>query len=360
MKRIGYVAIVLMLAMSNICFAENTSWYWGDIDAWHVDQDLFAPKYNEDRNYTMGVLLEWYGDHAENHALNLFGPLSHIDSLLGFDSTQGSPKYSVSLGNSAFTPDKLESELAIQEDRPYSSILYASSNVIRESETGEIAYGSKLVVGILGLRISEWGQTGIHRASRSVLGGDTPYDPKGWNHQVSDGGEPTFMYQRSWFRRLSNNSDCFDAAYSWDASIGYYTNASVGGAVKIGNFKKYSGEPFWSMITGLDAQGDANRIMNPNLYPEKRSEIYFTAGIRMRVVGYNALLQCQFRKSDVCFDSSDIERTVYETALGFTFSNEKGNQWMFTCNQRSPEHNKIERRAHTWCGVNYYSAWTGS
>lgn len=356
MEKFTYLSIFLTLAINNVCFANESGWYWRDIDAWHVDQDLFAPN-NEDRNYTMGVMLEWHGNHAETHALNSFKLLDYINSGLHPDSIQGSPFYIVSLGNSAFTPDKIESVAAIQEDRPYSSILYTSSNVIRESVPGQKAYGSKLVIGILGLRISEWVQTGIHHVNRSISGGNTPYDPKGWNHQVSDGGEPTAMYQESWFRRFAINSDKIDAAYSWDASLGYYTTASAGAAIKMGSFNKYNGTPFWTMITGLDTQGDANRLQKLEASSEHGySEKYVTAGFRVRAVGYNALLQCQFRNSDVCFKSTDVERIVYEGAVGFTFRKEKGNTWTITCNHRTQEHKKTERRGHTWCGINYYSA----
>lgn len=349
--------VVLHVAASLLAIAPQAAAdqrQWGRVDSIHIDQDLWAPG-NEDRNYTMGVRLVWSDHDAPRQSLNSFGLLQRIDGVLGLDYAidHGNVHRSVALGNSAFTPDELRSVEPIRDDRPYASLLYtASSVVVRDSPHS--ARGSKLVLGMLGLPISEWVQTRIHAANRSLSGRETPYDPLGWHNQISDGGEPTAMYQRAWYRQIPTESPVVDAAASCDVSVGYYTGASCGIVGKWGRYIET--QDFWRMLGDIDPQSDAaqrnaKRVRNDDRWIQ---EWYLLAGVRARAVGYNQLLQGGFRHSEFELGSGDIERVVYEASIGLNLTFRSTRQFMFTCTQRSPEHQLGQRRKHTWCGLNFF------
>ena len=345
-----HIIAVLLAATSETAAVERQ---WGRLDSVHLDQDLWAPG-NEDRNYTMGVRFVWSDSDARHQTLNTFGLLHRIDGALGFDYDLDAHAVNraVAFGNSAFTPDELRSIEPIRDDRPYASLLYTASSVVVQDDENS-ARGSKLVVGVLGLPISEWVQTKIHVFNRWASGEETPYDPQGWHNQISDGGEPTAMYQRTWFRRISSTSPHADAAGSCDLSLGYYTGASCGVVGKWGDFGK-TGD-FWSMLGDIDAQSDANRLF---LLTDRNDnwiqEWYVLAGVRVRVIGYNELLQGGLRHSEFTLGREDVERLVYEASIGVNLTFRSTRRFMFTCTRRSPEHKLGQRRAHNWCGLNFF------
>lgn len=345
------VAVALLAIAPEVAAVERQ---WGRIDSMHLDQDLWAPG-NEDRNYTMGVRFVWSDGDARHQTLNGFGLLHRIDGALGFDYDLSGKDthHAVALGNSAFTPDDLRSVEAIFDDRPYASLLYTSSSIVVKDSDNR-ARGSKLVVGVLGLPISEWVQTKIHVVNRSVTGKETPYDPQGWHNQISDGGEPTAMYQRSWFRQIPSTSQHADAAGSCDLSIGYYTGASCGIVGKWGSF--IDTDAFWSMLSDINPQSDADRFRSLASHGDGWiRELYVLAGVRAHAVGYNELLQGGFRHSEFELGSGDIERVFYEASVGVNLTFSSTRRFMFTCTRRSPEHKLGQRRAHNWCGLNFFS-----
>ncbi|QNP40515.1 lipid A deacylase LpxR family protein [Lysobacter solisilvae (ex Woo and Kim 2020)] len=341
--------------------------------SWHLDQDLFALGHNQDRNYTMGVRFVWQNDAARHKlAGKLLLPL--VDGI----DPSGAGAYAVSFGNSAFTPDDLRRSDVIADDRPYGSLLYWGASVVASDADApeRQASAAKLVVGVLGLPISDWGQSGIHTAWRHFAGTPDPYDPKGWDNQISDGGEFTAMYQRSWLQRLPVSSRYFDAAQTVDAYAGYYTGASYAVVGKWGRFSKET-TPFWEMIGDIDPQADANMLAQLQTVPARSDqgavylgtvastgldpwyrikEWYFTGGVRARWVGYNELLQGGFRDSRHTLSAGEIERWVGEASVGFNLTFPLGRRLMLTCTERSPEHKLAERRSHRWCGINFYRA----
>ena len=319
-------------------------------DSIHVDQDLFAGSLNEDRNYTMGTMWLWEHDKAVRHAMNTSRYLGAVDRLGGIEH-DARTQQSVAWGFSAFTPDRLEAYGVIEEDRPYSSLLYTSTTLTDRGADPRSMRTTQLTVGLLGLPLTQWGQTAFHQAYRAFPPrSDKPYDPKGWNHQISDGGEPTFMYKLAWLRRPLDGP-VGDLSYSLDASVGYYTNVSLGGAVRLGVFDK-TGE-WWRAIKDIDPQSGANRVLNQEPAQGPQHELYMLLGARATLVGYNALLQGQFRDSDHEFGNSDMERLVLEGSIGLNWTLPSTRRFWIVCTQRSAEHKRAERRAHSWCGINY-------
>lgn len=362
LSRVAAICIPLALLGLQTFAQERT---WGHLTSIHLDQDLFAP-HNEDRNYTMGLRFAWAGEDAQHQMLNTFGLLERLDGMTGLEHGAAGQKtgHAVAFGNSAFTPDELRAREPIFDDRPYASLLYAaSSTVVVDDRNRDAARGSKLVIGVLGLSISEWVQTKIHVVNRSISGGETPYDPKGWHNQISDGGELTAMYQRSWMRRIPTSSPSLDGAASCDVSLGYYTAASCGVVGRWGKLEE--GDAFWTMLEDANPQADASSLMwlagdNNHVLladratPPRLREWYVLAGVRTRVIGYNELLQGGFRQSAHTLSSGDLERIVHEISIGMNLTFGSYRRWMFTCVRRSAEHRLEQRRSHAWCGINYY------
>ncbi len=271
----------------------------------YFDQDMFTPLLNEDRDYTMGFAVEIFKDKGTN----IFdGVLCDIAKHLDLHCTNNKSARSYIFGSVNYTPDNIGSVDSVQDDRPYASLLYFSSKRVIASKNS--AVGIELQAGFLGLKVGEEIQEYFHEAWRGVTGKNEPVDPRGWRHQISDGGEPTFRFRFNNLNLLKNrhqSSDGWDSAWMWDTSVGYQINASAGLMARVGKIRS----DIWTV--------PYDPINRGNFLPAtKGNEWYFWIAGRTRLVGYDALLQGQFRNSDVTFNSSDIERLVLEGAFGLT------------------------------------------
>src|SRR5690606_25705349 len=89
----------------------------------------------------------------------------------------------------------------------------------------EPVYETSFTLGVLGLDAAKAIQRGIH------TGLDQDRVPEGWDHQISDGGEPTLRFV--WARQalLASNFEARTTEYElkWrsEVSVGYLTEASV-------------------------------------------------------------------------------------------------------------------------------------
>ena len=64
-------------------------------------------------------------------------------------------------------------------------------------------------------------------------------------------------------------------------------------------------------------------------------------------MGYDALLQGQFRSSEVTFNSNGIERLVHESGFGATYGNRLF-QASLSASYKSPELKTGTERSHFW------------
>ncbi|MCP4186054.1 MAG: lipid A deacylase LpxR family protein [Gammaproteobacteria bacterium] len=303
----------------------------------YVDQDFFIPFTNEDRDYTMGVALEFFWAKEEG-LYPLDGMVRKAGKWLGIEDSNNDVVYSFMLGALAFTPDDLSDTQPIYDDRPYSSIIYLSNKRVRTD--GKNAIAAEVSVGVLGLDLAKEFQTEFHELYRDLADSDTPVEPMGWSHQISDGGELTMRI------RLSNSRLNFSEPGSWDLSstiglsLGFQTNASAGAAFRIGKIRS----PFWSLP--FDPVNRGNFIPS-----QARNEWYFWSAVRAHLVGYDVLLQGQFRDSEVTFDADEIERLVYDAAIGITWGFRES-QLVFSANTKTSDL-IIDSRRQTWGGINY-------
>lgn len=305
----------------------------------YLDQDFFIPAKNEDRDYTMGLGIEWFWDADPQAVGFLDRALEAIDKRIGPKGTSHSFQKSLMFGSLTFTPEDLANSSPIFDDRPYASLLYLSGKriAIRQGDPShrDSILGTELLVGLLGSGFSEFFQTKFHQAYRSVSNTDEPVDPLGWSNQISEGGEPTLRY-RVTFAQEWLDEEWFDLSYGSDLNLGFQTNASLGAQFRIG--KRQSG--FWTL--------PYDPINRGSFIPDSRqSEFYVWGAYRARFVGYDALIQGQFRNSEVTANSSGIERLVHESGIGATYG-QSAFQLSISASYKSPELKNAIERSHFW------------
>jgi hypothetical protein len=193
---------------------------------------------------------------------------------------------------------------------------------------------------------------------RASSGEPRPYDPLGWGNQISDGGEFTALYRVSYERRLLGDPSGpgrknFQVSGGGQVSAGYYTNATLLSMARWGWFDS----DFWEFSPGATNIATQNTGSGSRRQPT--GELFLFAGLRPRIIGYNALLQGQFRSSAHTLSASEIERLQLEWDLGVAgFIRPLRLQlvWNFLPG-RSAEHKKAEARAHSWGSLMAVYSW---
>lgn len=315
---------------------------------------------NEDRNYTMGLSLQLSGSWVGG--TGLFWPLQQLDHFTGVDAlhtreafiTRGpdmdankrdriikgtNRSHSFTIGQTAFTPDSLNTPDPLDDDRPYASMFIFSS---KRSTAGPYrSHKSELTVGLLGLGITRHVQTWIHTKLRGD--GNKPYDPEGWHHQVSDGFEPTARYAVSgqWLLAQSN---WHDLTGSLESSLGYYTNLGSSLRFRLGRINSY----YWAFND--DPNGTFDQALRPRDW-----ELYAWGSIRSRLWAYDVLLQGGFRDSDVTVATRDIERVVVDGRFGLNLTVHRVSLTTVMVAGRTPEFRGDRSRSHFWGG--FYFTW---
>lgn len=311
---------------------------------------------NNDQNYTGGFGFHFQGRFIT--ALKLNSGVDLLDRLTGVSRAWDSavPRYSFLLYGTGFTPDTLNEDDVIPDDRPYGSLVgIAIRKLTVEPAAQNSTWASELAVGMLGLRAAENIQGRLHAYLRKKNNSPTPYAPLGWSHQISDGGELTGLYRVSYDRLLlGDNADI--ARKHWqlvgggEAMVGYYTNAAAVTSGRLGWFNSH----YWEFTTGAMAIAT-----QASLVPDvPRYELFLFGGLRGRLVGYNALLQGQFKNSD---HTVTPERLIAETDFGLaaTVRVAKVNVqavWNVGAG-RTAEFKSTLARRHTWGSLMFSANW---
>jgi len=303
----------------------------------YIDQDLFVPFTNEDRDYTMGFAVEFFWE--KDKGLYPFDNLVRKTAeLLGMEDSDENIVYSFMLGTLAYTPDDLSNTQPIYDDRPYSSLIYLSNKRVRADDKNALA--AEVLLGIIGTNFSRNAQTAFHSLYREIAGTLEPVEPKGWSHQISDGGELTMRLRLSRSRLQFSDPGLWDIATTVALSLGFQTNVSASAAFRLGNIKS----KFWSLPYDPVSRG--------NFLPgASKSEWYFWSAFRAHLVGYDALLQGRFMHSDVEFSSDETERVVYDGGLGLTFGFAES-KLTISANAKSSDL-KLTSRRQVWGSINY-------
>jgi len=348
---------------------------------------LTGKKVNSDRNFSYSLVRSWKPDQKKPPSIDILHGLAldklpgRVGSCLNKSPTQNS------LGVTAFTPDQLTDPNPILDDRPYASLLFYSSSQgvacdidrLYKPPKGKLflnneystVYLSNFNTGILGAEI---GKT-IQRFAHNQLSVSSQ-DPRGWNNQISEGGEPTFSYQRDRLDLIKQGKK-YDISRSAGFSIGYYTYVSAGLSFRYSLVEELF-SPFYynggsnipagtyakssALIKFLKGMQDTRGISQPDRF------VFLST--RLSAFAYNALLQGQFRDSEVEYSNSGIEPFVVQTTLGLSSDlngwckgialGKKCNRWFsgsdsrltFAIHHRSSEYKSISHgREHWWGGL---------
>jgi hypothetical protein len=304
----------------------------------YIDQDLFVPFENEDRDYTMGLALEFFWEKKYG-IYPLDGLTGRIGRWIGLGRRDDNIITSFIIGTVNYTPNDLSQATPIFSDRPYASLIYLGNKRVRASKNSAVA--AEALIGVIGTNVAREFQQGLHKWWRDMTDSATPVDPKGWGNQISDGGELTLRLRFSNSRLQYEIPGSMDIATTWSLSLGYQTNLSVGISGRMGNLSS----SFWSIP--FDPVNRGNFL--PSIAAD---ELYVWSAYRVRAIGYDAMLQGQFRDSVVTFDYADIEKFVHEGAVGITYGRGPA-QVTFAVNAKSAELKNAQRRKHIWGSLNF-------
>jgi len=278
--------------------------------AFAFDNDILIPG-SRDQDYTYGINLTFFGKDVEKQWASLHRPLGWIDNLIGLYGLigQGNRASKIEYGLFGFTPEDITLTVAQQDDRPYASLIYASSSREGYDSMREVSWQSTLTLGVMGLDVVGELQQTVH----SVLG---VAEPKGWHNQISEGGELTARYSVSRQSLLFKSTSGLEVKSTLQGSLGYITEASWSLSTRAGKIRT----PWVSFNPELTTYGEKS---NPNA-KVKVFEHYAWAGISFKVRAYNAFLQGQFKDSVVTYSSDEINHAIVEAWLGYTIGFDDG------------------------------------
>ena len=287
-----------------------------------VDNDLFAGG-QKDRDYTGGFAFTFSGTDARDRYLSLDPVLTKIDSVTS-PIEAASTHHARQIGLVVFTPREVLRKDAIQDDRPYASLLFTTNARVRVEADNRTAWSSSFTIGALGLSATE----AVHDAVHSLVGSE---NPQGYDHQISDGGEPTARYTLArHYLLVADPTGSLDVKATVQGSVGYLTETSAALTMRFGRFDT----PWWSFAPELT---DYSAAPVPVDARHTQPEIYMHAGVRVKARGYNAFLQGQFRHSDVRYSFDEIEPIVAEAWVGFVTQLFEQTQVSYTLNYQTAE-----------------------
>ncbi len=307
-----------------------------------VDDDSLALA-ERDRDYTAGLTVTFVDPApAGSRPLPLARPLDRIDDWLGVHASGTTERRALELGLRLFTPGNLRAEAALPNDRPYATLVYVAGSRLDVDAPRGVATQSSLTLGVLGLPIVGGFHRFFHHLLRSPL-------PGGYAHQISNGGEPTFDYALT-RERLLAGARAYERPWSlraaFGASVGYATEARAELALRAGSLRT----AWWSALP-LPAEYAGQPAMAGPIEPRDTAQrgVVFEAAIGVRARLYDALLEGQFRDSDVTLAPRELERGVLEARFGFATVLRTGLTLSYTFTAQSQE---IARggaaRSYTW------------
>lgn len=270
-----------------------------------TDNDLFAPT-QTDRDYTAGVAIT-YSSNSQEFGNNVYSRLAgSIDrGLLGGFAELPDEAVSTSMefGVYGFTPEEISAPQIDRDDRPYSSLVYLSTSKSYQSVAGKSGWTTSLTVGALGLDLFKSGQNSIHK----VIGSDKA---GGWDHQISEGGEPTLRYSTAYHQYLDSSEPDSKLKVTYFGSVGYLTEFGAALVFRDGLISS----PDNRFNPELMAYGERA----PGVSTSAGRENYFWGGLSLKARAYNAFLQGQFRDSDHELGANDLNILLAEVWGGYT------------------------------------------
>ncbi len=268
-----------------------------------IDNDLFAPG-NSDKDYTAGVAITLQNLQHNLFTSTLDTPLGAIDRFLIDQGENTAPGFE--FGSYGFTPDDIESRQLDRSDRPYASIVYFSALRRYQTANNRDFWTSALTLGVLGTDVFKSGQKTIHR----LITGD---EARGWDKQVSEGGELTARYQLAYHHPLGGAVQDHQLKLSYFGSLGYISEAGIAFSFRRGLISS----PDYRFNPAVTSYGEQSNASDAG--PGGR-ESYFWGGFGLKARAYNAFLEGQFRHSEHTISRARLRLGIAEFWAGYTAS----------------------------------------
>lgn len=153
----------------------------------YIENDYFA---HEDAEYSSGVKLTWSSAIKDEYPKDVW-PHKWLYPLVKYFPFEKYPdrekNITFALGQNIYTPEDIESEEVVKDERPYAGITYFSmgfhSRLDRHMDTVEVS------VGLVGPgSYAEECQKAVHRIFEDI-------DPQGWDNQLNNEAILELMYE---------------------------------------------------------------------------------------------------------------------------------------------------------------------
>jgi hypothetical protein len=308
-----------------------------------LDNDAFS-LLRRDSDYTGGFMLSLSGRRAVEYPFSVDPWLSRLDQWTGLNRLKDIPgsrqTHNILFGLAAYTPKNIHLATPIYNDRPYASVLFMANSQQTVIPEREVAHQTTLTLGVLGLTVAKDLQDFIH----SVLGQE---GASGWDNQISSGGEPTARYtvsaQHAYMASYRNPDRGIDVVRTFDASIGYLTDVGAGLAFRVGRIRT----TWWSFNR---SQPDYLNMVSPVLRSgsKPRDEFFVWGGVDARLQLYNALLQGQFRHSEVTFPWDQQNHVLLSGWLGVNRQFRNGYHAAFVIRASTPALETATEHTDVW------------
>jgi hypothetical protein len=169
---------------------------------------------------------------------------------------------------------------------------------------------------MLGLAAAADVQRVLHDITGSVR-------PRGWSHQISDGGEPTIRYslaRQALLARFGSGSWRGDSKWTSAVSLGTVTEGSVAVNARWGRIES----PWWAFTPEQDMYAQETQPVPPPLPEGASPELFAFAGLRVKARAYNAFLEGQFRHSDLTYGAGELNPILGEAWAGLELRTASG------------------------------------
>ena len=287
--------VLLALAVCRPAFAEDS---YNQFLSLQLENDLWGS--NDDRFYTHGTKISW----ASNRPAP--GWIRGIADSMPFYSNGEIEVHGYEIGQAIFTPEDIEVEELIEDDRPYAGWLYFNvgiGSIYADRGDRDRSNLLLLTIGIVGP--SSYAEK-TQRAVHDIV--DTT-DPQGWDNQLEDelGLNATYVAKR---RRIYD----FDERYQTELGAHYnltlgnvYTYAAAGLTWRYGTrLKGDIGPP--SILPGFPGA--------PAFNPNQKSNWYLFGGLELRAMARNIFLDGNSVRDSHSVDSKSL---VADLQFGFAY-----------------------------------------
>jgi Outer membrane protein LpxR len=257
---------------------------------------------------------------------------------------QGQSDHAFAAGLLVFTPRNLGARAVVRGDRPYASLFFLSAGRRYVSQDDALAYDTSLTVGVLGLAAAGDVQRVLHDVTGSV-------QPRGWSHQISDGGEPTARYslaRQSLLAHFGRGPWRGDSKWTGALSLGTVTEASIALNARVGRIES----PWWSFAPEQDMYVQETQPVPPPLPEGAPPEVFAFAGLRVKARAYNAFLEGQFRHSDLSYGQGDLNPVLGEAWAGVELRSASGWAIQYLARWQSAElRSGVGSRSFLWGSI---------